>query len=105
MKYIILMGLPASGKTTWAENYKKVNEKHEYGIYIINLDDYMKYDNLTLKEAVENGIKNEPYYGNIQEIIIDGLLLTNDSIIDVISCLDLYKNDDVEIHYWNENRE
>ena len=45
MKYIILMGLPASGKTTWAENYKKANEKHECGIYIINLDDYVKYDN------------------------------------------------------------
>ena len=105
MKYIILMGLPASGKTTWAENYKKVNKKYKYGIYIMNLDDYINYDNLTLKEAVEKGIRNKPYYGHIQEIIIDGLLLTNNSIIDVISCLDLYKNDDIEIHYWNENRE
>lgn len=92
----ILMGLPGSGKTFFANNIKKSvdyydldkNHGHITTVYLRDLLDgsYMK------------------------EIIFDGLVLTAQSLKTIIDiCLDWGEKKGVsiefEVHYWKENRE
>ena len=98
----ILMGLPGSGKTTYAQ--KRKNEK-PYDVYVIDIDaikarDYNKYRSMVayLREGLHNGV----YRGNI---IIDGLILTNEDLQKVIETISEYCNCNVTVHHWNEDRD
>jgi len=88
-KFIILMGLPGSGKTTYAENMKK-----SFGdlINVIFCDE--KDINREIRMHLSLCMTN----------IIDGLFLTNDDIVRVLQICYLYMRCPVEIHYWKPDR-
>ena len=102
VKLEILMGLPGSGKTTFATS------KKGHGICIVDLDvvksrlSYRK--DLTIESAVREGMAfcNASY---IDTIVVDGLLLTQKDIVSVITGLRCYNIKSIVIHRWNEDRE
>ena len=95
------MGLPGSGKTTYANRYKKIHDNpfssFKEKVTIVDCDDLWKKakqdkeDLRTRLMSITTG-RNETY-------IFDGLFLTNDSLRWLIesffSC-----PEEVEIHYW-----
>jgi hypothetical protein len=104
-KIIILMGLPASGKTTFSNSYI---EKYKNNALYINLDNYVlhhkynKYDKSIAIEKIVNDINIRLDY-----VIFDGLFLTNDSVFNVLNIiLNRCSNPiEIEIHYWYPNIE
>lgn len=99
----VLMGLPGSGKSTFAEQHKKENPN----VYIIDLDrekDYFWNKKVPMEELLGKAIRTRPR--KMSEIIVDGLILTRD---DLYTCLDTiapyFDNVDVIIEQWNEDRE
>ena len=103
MKYYITVGLPASGKSTWAKEYKEKNDKHNFLRYI----EKVKIINCDNKTDVEECIKKNLYKRSLDtdRIIIDGLFTTNMDVKKVINCLKLYEGDEIIICQWEENRE
>lgn len=114
MKYIITVGLPGSGKSTWAKNYRLSNvEKsyngNKYRTQIIDCDLYFKQYKRTfdsLEEYIYSEIDNI-YKPNINEIIIDGLFTTNDDVIRILNNIFELLNigDEILICQWYEDRE
>ena len=109
MKILILMGLPASGKTTFAKNYIKENGSNNYArknkrlIAHIDMDKYngRKDKDQILKRDVASYSRSK-----YDEVIIDGLFLTNESIFHIIDIIkNNIKNDNLEIHYWKPDIE
>tara|TARA_R110000851_G_scaffold47424_1_gene115138 strand:- start:79430 stop:80275 length:846 start_codon:yes stop_codon:yes gene_type:complete len=106
-KLHITVGLPASGKTTWAKKFSRTKKRGYYGSSMphIELDYYKKFrgspkDTMTvLKERVT---------GSSEESIVDGLFLTEDDVIKALLFL-INQNKiaikEVVIHYWKPNRE
>lgn len=98
-KILILMGLPASGKTSWTNNtYLEYD-----GSLHLDVDEISnKTNNLDFGDILKN-------YCEIYEIIIlDGLFLMTNDIIKVISQIAskiTIENITFEIHCWSENRE
>lgn len=100
------MGLPGSGKTTFANNLRKyIGEKQ--ALYI---------DMDSLRSAYWYGGDNDIFKllrraaGNVKrdhtDIIVDGLILTNQDVVKVIDCVSVYaKETCVKIYRWDENRE
>ena len=80
IKIEILMGLPGSGKSTYAKS------KEDYKTYILSIDEIK--DNTwngnkkTYKELLEIGLNkiNKKY----EKIIIDGLFLTNEEVFNAL---------------------
>lgn len=122
----ILHGLPGSGKTTFIETkFKEFCKKSPLREYVridvdkLRTDDYWKYPtvyNLPREEFREK-IKDElsrslvTYEGHIisDGIIVDGLFLTNQMIIDAIEdSIEVFKNKELDLQFvidsWNENR-
>lgn len=111
-KIILTVGLPASGKTTFCKEYVKVNdsqyEEYDNPINHIEFDKYRKtsygknlnFENVLLKRMKE-------YRDEI--LLLDTLLLNNHGVIDSINILkdnlENIDNIEVEIHYWNLDRE
>lgn len=102
-KLHITVGLPASGKTTWANEYRN-NSRRGYIPYI-EVDEYINksYHSCKTTEDVLKGRVG----GGSDETIIDGLFLTED---DVNKALKIIKDNKIEvrelvIHYWRPNRE
>ena len=114
MKYIITVGLPGSGKSTWAKNYRLSNVENSYNvnkyrIQIIDCDLYFKQYKRTfdsLEEYIYSEIDNI-YKPNINEIIIDGLFTTNDDVIRILNNIFELLNigDEILICQWYEDRE
>lgn len=109
MKYIILVGLPASGKSTWASKYINKDYISKKEIRLIDCDNYLQskypsYNNIEeyIKSRL-NDISRNIYA--CKEIIVDGLFTTNDSVVNIINVLKPYSNDVIEICQWNEDRE
>ena len=100
----VLMGLPGSGKTHFANEYKNSPE----GKYtnIVFMDELMaKYGwrNLNTREVLREGIASRRF---VYSYMIDGLFLTNQALADAISVVGEYHLDaEVTIHRWKENRE
>lgn len=101
-KLIILMGLPCSGKTTWAK-YASYNKSN---IYHIELDKLIfgpnkVYNNMSV------AIKREFYLvaNKVNTIILDFMCYKQSDIINVIKYLKNYNINNIEIHHWTENRE
>lgn len=135
-RFHILMGLPGSGKTWFVENEyhkHKSNDCERYHVkginkdmfdvydYVIDLDD-LRLSGISLKNALysefcnHNILKRRDYYPHDPKtvnVIIDGLILTNEALQTAIkACLSYldehYKNHkyDIEflVHRWNEDR-
>jgi adenylate kinase family enzyme len=102
MKVLILMGLPGSGKTTFAKELESSNNKlNKYD----KLTKFIDFDDL-LKGYKKNAVNKLTTLNENNEIyIIDGLIHTNEQLTLVINAL--VKNNElteIEIHYWEENR-
>lgn len=95
------MGLPGSGKTTYA---LELEDKNKYEIVRIDLD-------LLLKRSKSKSIKRlsnlKSYVGRTKTIyIIDGLIHSNEQLLKVINnILNNKELDRIEVHYWEENKE
>jgi hypothetical protein len=98
-KILILMGLPASGKSFWADNNYLESDDSLH----LDLDKMLNNTkDLDIGEIVKK------YYGAYDIIILDGLFLTTDDITKIISKISSKINLDslsFEIHYWNPNRD
>ena len=100
-KNLILVGLPGSGKTTFAEEYCRKNNS-KYGNPKVN---HIDIDKIKENSWAKYKDTEDVIYRNINKRvinIIDGLFLTNDDIIRVIDCL---PSCDVEIHFWKPDIE
>lgn len=107
----MMIGLPASGKTT------KANElaKGKSDTCVISIDDYKSlwgYSNKTQTEIIRKMVDHNSNNPAITNFIIDGLFLTNDVLIDgiigAIQGLPPYLHDiqiKLKLHYWLEDRE
>ena len=102
----IMMGLPGSGKTTFANELQKNigNNKFLY----VDMDSlrssywYGKDQDIyeLLRRSVAN-IKREH-----TDIIVDGLILTNEDVVNVVETVSVFaKETFVKIYRWDENRE
>lgn len=104
---IILHGLPGSGKTTFAKNKLMNNDSSHNSYTYIDLDD-------TINDKSDKKIEDKIYgelrklgYKVPENIIIDGLLLTNNDIIKVIDIITSYKNfaDYIAKEYYNRSEQ
>ena len=104
----ILMGLPASGKTTYAE--KNVKPPLDY---LIDFDEireniWLRGKNLDIEKIIDIGMQRlcASSRKRIQRVVVDGLFLTNEHILQVIKNIAKYYNEvNVVIHRWNEDRD
>lgn len=95
-KVHILMGLPGSGKSYFANTFNKNR------VNIINLDDN---HGSWSTSRIQSMFKGYSYY---KDFVLDGLLLTTEDIAEVMSAFKRAIGDKtakIIIHYWNENRE
>jgi predicted kinase len=109
-KALILMGLPASGKTTFAKEYDKIKEVRDswrgYRSIVKHIDiDSLKTLHGRKNRDLENIIGDSIWNTSKNEFIIDGLFLTNENIIKIINICKNYNIDSFEIHYWNPDIE
>lgn len=90
----ITVGLPASGKTTWAKSMVR----DDWNVNHIELD------SLRYKSGLDNVLRS---YIRGGMSIIDGLILTEDDIVKILNILteEKIKVDKVKIHYWKPDRE
>lgn len=109
-KIYIMMGLPGSGKTTKAKELEKAHKNDI--VRRIDIDAGCGYPNRKYKDAKEIVSYNLSNNGPIDFVIIDGLILTNAEVIEMIKAFDIagyskydYKNHKYEIHYWREDRD
>lgn len=97
MKVLILMGLPASGKTTFAKDLVRASYSE---IKYIDFDEILQH----YKDKAINELSNLSYRN--KTFIIDGLIHTNEQLSKVITALiENKKLEEIEVHYWKENRE
>ena len=102
INWIILSGLPASGKTSWAQNFRATYKnlcKEEQFCRIISIDNIKTDGNLQL------GLPGNYYLYSDTYVILDGLFLTSDSIIDVLMKIPSSVIKSVTIIHWAEDRE
>lgn len=99
MKLIILIGLPASGKTSWAKEYESKNSNSKH----LELDKccilYPKY--FTLDDAIKGEVLENVEYGTI---ILDFIFYTNEAIITAINSCINFDVKQVELHYWKVDK-
>lgn len=105
----VLVGLPASGKTTYAQ---EVVEKYKEN-YIDN-ESYFHIDlDALMESAKRQGLSSDINSVltsilkklSCTNLILDGLFLSNSSIVKAINhCLENRTIDEIEVHYWEPNR-
>ena len=100
-KVLILMGLPGSGKTTFAEKYaKKHNLDWKQEVNHIDIDSIKERGYITSTEEILKKYFKE----HIKDNIIDGLFTCTKDVIHVINSLP-YQRNNIEIHYWIPDKE
>jgi adenylate kinase family enzyme len=108
-KALVLMGLPASGKTTFAKGYFNQYNKtshysrNSYKVKHIDFDDMLngRYKKYTKEEAIRKIMNDKIGIGSCDELILDGLFLTNEDVMRILHNVDDYDSmDKIEIHYW-----
>jgi hypothetical protein len=99
MKVLIMMGLPASGKTTFSQLCCKQAKSKK----IKNID----FDILLARSKSIEKIVYDNVSSSYDEIVVDGLFLSNESVFNVLNLIEerCKKIDNVEIHYWRPNIE
>lgn len=101
LKLNILVGLPASGKTSFATEEVKT-QKNARAIFLDEVK--FRHFSKTIEDTIYYGIRD--LSGTYDTIYLDGLFLTNDDISNAIYTVAKYfKKVEVEIHRWNEDRE
>ena len=105
----ILVGLPASGKTTYAQEVvEKYQEKYidNEAYFHIDLDALMESaKNQGLATDVSSVLTRVLKKLSCTNLILDGLFLSNSSIVKAINhCLENRTIDEIEVHYWEPNR-
>lgn len=102
-KLLITVGLPASGKTTFAENYarEKNNGCYYSKIKHINIDE-LKESCYQTCETTEQIIRDN-YSKSCHENIIDGLFLNTEDVIKAFKSIETNNVTEIEVHYWNPN--
>lgn len=113
-KLLILIGLPASGKSTFAKEYKhQIEMNNDYlqwnekkTVEIIDCDEIME-DDLNKNYLLDKIVEQTDVFDSNEAIIVDGLFLTNEHIIDYLNKLQcdhsLAEIDSIELHYWIPN--
>lgn len=97
MKVLVMMGLPASGKTTFSQLY--CNEKSKR----IN---HISFDVLLARSKSIENVVADNVSSRYDEIIVDGLFLSNESVFNVLNRIENHcKLENIEIHYWYPNIE
>lgn len=97
-KILILMGLPGSGKTSFAKKYAEENDRTRH----IHMEEEKEYgDNIDSVIKTYIGSRYTDVY------IIDEDVLTNSEVIEIINKIkeETRSEFDYEIHYWKENKE
>lgn len=106
-KIIITMGLPGSGKTTFAEKYESDNINY-CKVNHIEFDKYRE-NSLGKRRSLENIYLDRTKDREDSEVVIlDGLFLTNESISNLINMVKentVEENLFFEIHCWNVDRD
>ena len=93
----LLIGLPGSGKSTYAKSQKSKNT------LVICIDDE-RWHAKTIQDAIRSGIKGINV--NTKKIILDGLFLNEKEITDALTFIaEYFDNVSVTIHWWNEDRD
>ena len=105
IKLKVLMGLPGSGKSTYADEYGK---KHSFDVCVMHIDDIkseMWYNkDKTMKDFIISGLRL--FKKGNKEIVLDGLFLTNEDVEKaIITIAEHFKEVKVEVHRWLEDRE
>lgn len=105
-KIILTVGLPGSGKTTFCKNYLKYNENIR-----VNHIEFDKYRITTYGKKLnfENILLNRMNEKLDEVLVIDTLLLDNNTVINAIEVLkdtlESINEIEIEIHYWNIDRD
>jgi predicted kinase len=107
IKLEILMGLPGSGKTTFAKEREKKYFSQE--CMTISLDDINNCKRYGRKVSLDEKI-GELLSGKLKKttkcIIVDGLILTNEDLFNVITAIaPRFGKVDVVVYQWNEDRD
>ena len=112
-KLLITMGLPASGKTTFAKEYESKNtvndhwgRKERHMVRLLDLDRILKKNKNNKEDTINIAIRNM-FYNQVDELLIDGLLLSNGDVIKMLNlnCIKSQSYETIEIHYWNSDVE
>lgn len=103
-KVLILMGLPGSGKTFFAETYRETCGFYcsKQDVNHIHIDQMVNSRFSACKDAADAIQKGYKRTARIN--ILDGLFLTNQDVIKAIRSLP-EKAESVEIHYWSPDKE
>lgn len=99
-KLIILMGKPASGKSTWAREQEQINKSIKHlELDLVCIVNPIYYD---LEGAVKGEINK--YINDYNILILDFIYYNNN---DILKTMNLTKDYDFEyeIHFWNEDIE
>ena len=111
----ILHGLPASGKSTWANQYKKENNRRGYKVFVADTDLIAKKKCEDFDDLLDDSINM--YNTHDFSLIIDGLFLTSNDIVNVINnTIKYFSNPNsylkkyefefkIIVDTWNEDRE
>lgn len=106
----ILIGLPASGKTTFAKEFVDSTKErygwrgsYKYKAKHIDVDNYLSFRHSKYSDISDIIQDSLSMNNNYESFVVDGLILTNEDIVKCIDCFN--KNDSFEIHYWNPNIE
>lgn len=112
-KFIILYGLPGSGKTTFAENLKNEKKKIGVPVNVVNCDSMMqkaRQNNIPLEQQINRYLcwsnycyeRKTDYY-----TVFDGLFTTINDIVKLVEMIKTNVQEDYEIsvEYWKENRD
>lgn len=102
-KLLITVGLPASGKTTFAENYARDKNDGWYSEKVrhINIDE-LKESRYQAHKTTEQIIRDN-YSKSCYENIIDGLFLNTEDVIKAFKSIGKNNITEIEVHYWNPN--
>lgn len=116
INFHIMMGLPGSGKTYYCNTCTNHSDWQTLYLYIdldtVDKDDCLGIEDVLRYAFIKNNLTTPVFYDDTKtrEVYIDGLILTNDVLQNVLKvCID-YITDyqghvGFNIHVWNDDRE